>query len=107
MRQNLTLDLIYASWAQIRAVNFFKKIWRRQLLDIMVTYHVQYQKKLMIQSWEDLVTDGGTNGKTDESDFMGRCPTNVRGPTIKTPEPRQWSRSGVFNVKLNIFRTFF
>ena len=30
--------------------NFFK-IWLRQSLDIMVSYHhVQYQKKLMIQS---------------------------------------------------------
>ena len=37
---------------------FFSKIWLRQLLDIMVNYHdVQYQKKLMIQSWENLVTD--------------------------------------------------
>ena len=31
--------------------NFFSKIWLRQSLDIMVSYHhVQYQKKLMIQS---------------------------------------------------------
>ena len=30
---------------------FFKKIWLLQSLDIMVSYHhVQYQKKLMIQS---------------------------------------------------------
>ena len=31
----------------------------------MVSYHVQYQKKLMIQSWENLVTDGETDGETD------------------------------------------
>ena len=31
--------------------NFFSKIWFRQSLDIMVSYHrVQYTKKLMIQS---------------------------------------------------------
>ena len=31
--------------------NCFPKIWLRQSLDIMVSYqHVQYQKKLMIQS---------------------------------------------------------
>ena len=31
--------------------NFFSKIWLRQSLDIMVSYHhVQCQKKLMIQS---------------------------------------------------------
>ena len=29
---------------------FFPKLWLCQLLDIMVSYHVQYQKKLMIQS---------------------------------------------------------
>ena len=30
---------------------FFSKIWLRQSLDIMVSYHhVQYQKKLIIQS---------------------------------------------------------
>ena len=45
----------------------------------MVSY-VQYQKKLMIQSWEKLVTDG----QTDESDFIVRCPTNVERPKTKT-----------------------
>ena len=40
-------------------------------------YSQQYQKKLMIQSRENLVTDGRTDGQTDESDFIGRCPTNV------------------------------
>ena len=41
----------------------------------MVSYHhVQYQKKQMIQSWENL----GMDGQTDESDFIGRCTTNVK-----------------------------
>ena len=32
-------------------IYFFLEIWLRQSLDIMVSYHhVQYQKKLMIQS---------------------------------------------------------
>ena len=36
---------------------------------MMISYHhVQYQKKLMIQSWENLVTDR----QTDDSDFVGR-----------------------------------
>ena len=30
----------------------------------------------MIESWENLVTDG----KTDESDFIGRCRINVERP---------------------------
>ena len=61
---------------------FFSKIWLFNLLYIMGSYHdVPYQKKLMIQLWENLVTDGRTDGQTDESDFIGRCPTNVERPT--------------------------
>ena len=57
---------------------FFSKIWLRHSLDVMVSYHhVQYQKKLMIRSWENLVTDRRTDRRTDKSDFIGRCPTNV------------------------------
>ena len=64
----------------------FSKIWLCQSLDIMVSYHhVQYQKKIMIQFWENLVTDGQTDRQadrltdwqTDESDFIGCCPTDV------------------------------
>ena len=37
---------------------FLSKIWLRQSQDIIVSYHhVQYQKRLMIQSGENLVTD--------------------------------------------------
>ena len=35
----------------------------------------------MIQSWENLVTDGQTDRQMDESNFIGRCPTNVERPT--------------------------
>ena len=43
---------------------FFSKIWLRQSIDIMVNnHHVQYQKKLMIQSSENLVSDGRTDGR--------------------------------------------
>ena len=49
--------------------------------------HVQYQKKLMIQSCKNLVTDRQTDakadGQTEESDFIGQCPTNVEQPTWK------------------------
>ena len=85
MAKNLVLGPILT---QIWAANFFKKIWYRQSLDIMVSYHhVQYQKKLMSRSWENLVTDGPTDrrtvGQTGESDFTGRCPTNVERPINK------------------------
>ena len=49
--------------------NFFKKIWLCQSLDTMVSYHyVQYQKKLMIQSCKNLVTNGQTDIQTDGRD---------------------------------------
>ena len=44
----------------------------------MVSYHhVQYQKKLTIQSWENLVMDGqtDTDRRMDDSDFIGCCQT--------------------------------
>ena len=34
----------------------------------------------MIQFLENLVTDGRTDGRTDESDFIGHCPTNMERP---------------------------
>ena len=34
----------------------------------------------MIQFSKILVTDGQTDGQTDESDFIGCCPTNVECP---------------------------
>ena len=41
------------------------KIWLRQSLDDMVSYHhEQYRKKLMIQSSENLVTGGQTGRRT-------------------------------------------
>ena len=81
MTKKLVSGPILAHMAQILAAKFsFSKIWLRQSLDIMVSYHhVQYQKKLMIQSWENLVTDC----QTDQSDFTGRCLTNVKRPINK------------------------
>ena len=53
-------------WPKFGSLILFKKIWPYQSLDIMISdHHVQYQKNLMIQSWENLVTDGGTDGRTD------------------------------------------
>ena len=56
---------------------FSQKIWLHQSLDFMVNYHhVQYKKKLMIQSWENLVTEGRTNRRMS---MIRRCTTNVEG----------------------------
>ena len=89
--QKNLMGLILARWAHI----WTAKIWLRKSLDIMVTYHhIQNQKKLMILSWENFVTDGRTDGRqmeesrgqTDESDFLGCCPTNVEHPTSSKAE---------------------
>ena len=50
-----------------------KKIWLRQPLEIMGSYHhVQYQKKLMIQSSENSVTDGHKDRQTDGREWFHR-----------------------------------
>ena len=46
-------------------------------------YHVQYQKKTIdpiLRKFSDGRTDGPTERQTKESDFIGRCPTNVKRP---------------------------
>ena len=82
MAKNLVSGLILANWAQIlAAIPPPQKIWLRPSLDILVSYHtIQYQKKLMVQFWKHVVEDGR---QTDGSDFIGRCPTKVEGPTSK------------------------
>ena len=60
---------------------FFSKIWLCQSLDIMVSYHhVQYQKKTNDPILRKL-SKGRKDRQTDESDFIGHCPTNVEHPT--------------------------
>ena len=51
----------------------------------------------MIQSWENLVTDGRTDGQTDEqkrvSNFIGYCRTKVERPILfKNYQTRKSSR---------------
>ena len=82
MAKNLVLGRFWLIRPKFGPPIFFSKIWVRQSLDIMVSYHhVQYQKKLKIQSWEILAIDWQTDGQTEESDFIGRCSTNIERPT--------------------------
>ena len=74
----------------------------------MVSYHyVKYQKKLMTQSWENLVTDGRTDAQRDkqtvESDFIGRCPTDVERPIV-TYETRKhnWNPGSILQNLINL-----
>ena len=54
----------------------------------------------MIQSWEILVTDTRTNlwtdGQSDKSDFIGRCPTNVFDNYNKNKNWRLYGNSGYY-----------
>ena len=82
MAKNLVLSLILAPDPNSALQKNFSKIWF-QSLDIMASYHhVQYPKKLMIQSRKvsDGRTDRQTDGQADEINFIGRCPTNVERP---------------------------
>ena len=75
-KKNLVSGQILAHVVQIQAA---KLVWLRQSLFIMVIYHhVQYHKKLMIWSLENLVTDKPTDRQTNECDFIERCPANVQ-----------------------------
>ena len=40
----------------------------------------------MIESWENLVTNGRTDRVTDETDLIGRCPNNVERPKYENIE---------------------
>ena len=78
MAKNLALDLILAYLAQIQATNFFFKNLASSVPRFHDRYrHVQYQKKLIIQSWENLVTHRRTNGREW---FIGLCTTNAKCP---------------------------
>ena len=73
--------MILAHLAQIWTAIFFSKIWLRQSLDVMFSYHVQYKKKKLVVKILRKRSDGLRKGQTDESGFIVRCPTNVELPT--------------------------
>ena len=65
---------------------FFRKIWLSQSIDFMGNYHyVQYQKKLMIQSWEKFSEgrkDRQTGRRTDGREWFYRTLSDVEHPKI-------------------------
>ena len=65
MAKNLVLGLILAHFARIQAAKIFSKIWLRQSLDVMVSYHHgQYQKKTKDSILRKLCEER-TDGETD------------------------------------------
>ena len=85
MAKNLVSDLILALLTQIQAPKTFFVDWLCLSLGIMVSYHrLQCQEKPdtpILRKLSEGQTDGRTDGPTDESDFIGRCLTNVERPT--------------------------
>ena len=70
-----------APLTHIRATDFFSEI-----LTLSVTrYHGQLSSCTISEKTNGpilrKICDGRRDGQTDESDFIGRCPTNVERPT--------------------------
>ena len=84
MAKNLVSDPILAHLAKIRAANFFFK----NLASLVTRYHGQLSSCTISEITNDPIlrklsdgqTGGRTDGQTDQSDFIGRCPTNVEHP---------------------------
>lgn len=85
MAKKLVSDTILAHLAKFGLSSFFSKFWLCLSLGIMVSYHrLQCQEKPdtpILRKLSEGQTDGRTDGPTDESDFIGRCLTNVERPT--------------------------
>ena len=81
--KNLVLSPILTPLAQILATNIFSK----NLALSVTTYHGQLSSCTISEKTNDpvlrKVRDGRTDGQTEESDFIGRCPTNVELPKSK------------------------
>ena len=77
-------------WQKTWAAKIFWKMWLCQPLDTMASYHhVQYQKTLMIQSWENLVTNGQADWRTDRG-TDGPTEGQVDAQRDRQTEGRQW-----------------
>ena len=80
-QKTLILGSILPHSPQIRAANFFFK----NLASLVTRYHGQLSSCTISDKTNDPIlrklSDGWTDGQTDESDFIGRCPTNIERPT--------------------------
>ena len=71
MAKNLTWTWFWLIWPKLWLPNCFLQNLAHQSLDVMVSFHhVQHQKKLSIQSLENLVTAGQTEGQTDGQEWF-------------------------------------
>ena len=70
----------FRAWAKIRAAKNLASSITRCRCQISCTTSEKTNDPILKKK---LVTDGRTDRQTDESDFIGRCPTKVKRPTIK------------------------
>ena len=81
MAKNLVLDPVLTHLTQIWVTTFFFK----NLAPSVTRYHGQPSLCSISEKTNDSIlrklSDGRTDRQTDESDFIGRCPTNVERPT--------------------------
>ena len=80
MTRNLVLEPILAHLTQILVPKFYFK----NLSPSVTRYHGLLSSRKISEKANDIIlgkfSDGRTDGQTDESDFIGRCPTNVERP---------------------------
>ena len=82
MTKNLVLVLILTHLVQILAAKIF---FSKNLAPSVTRYHgrlssctiLEKNKDPILKKISDGRRDGQTDGETDESDFIGRCPTNA------------------------------
>ena len=92
MAKNLASGPILAHLAQIRTANFF---FFKNLAASVTRNHGQLSPCTISEKTNDPIsrklsdgrTDERTDGETHDSDFIGRCPTNVERPKIKNAWP--------------------
>ena len=86
MAKNLVLGPILVHLAQIWAAKFFFK----NLALSVNRYYEQLSSCTVSAKTNDPIlsklNDGRSDGQTDESDFIGRCPTNIERPKVDKKE---------------------
>ena len=111
MVKNLVLGWIYAHRTQIRDA----KILLKNLASSVTRYYGQLSLRKVSEKTNDPIlrkfSDGRTDGRTDaqrdkqtvESDFIGRCPTDVERPIV-TYETRKhnWNPGSILQNLINL-----
>ena len=107
MVKNLVLGWIYAHRTQIRDA----KILLKTLASSVTRYYGELSLRKVSEKTNDPVlrkfsdgrTDAQRDKQTDESDFIGRCPTNVERPTV-TYETRKhnWNPGSILHNLINL-----